>query len=635
MNFNYISHILIGTSFILVAQPARAQLPPSTQLLNQNTVDTVGGYNDPQDSIDKIAIADTAVPFREALQVKRVRSSANTYDAAMIWPTTGAVRRNDLLVATFYIRKAANSPAPLTAVEASFQLSDAPFTLTLQSNTSVDTTIWQRFTVPFYATVDLPSGATSFQLRYGARGQNFDVGGISVANYGQLSGVFPAALQSSFAFYYPGRADPKAPWRLAALENIEKFRKGNMTLRVVNPAGTAIPATQVRVEQVRSRFAWGSAAEARFLVCDTALPSGPPSCAFYDDENTPFPADDIRRYRAAVIDNFEYASFFNDLKWPEWEARSGQTIRAIDWMQRNGVTPWRSHTLIWPGFEPEFKLPDDIRPGVPAETVRRRVLEHIADEVGTLAGRIREWDVINEPYTNFDIQGRVASPGVTASNGVLPPAVVADWFKAARAADPKALLFLNDFSIFENYNETGQKYDLALLKDIQARGAPVDGIGLQAHFSQSGPIFTDMARTIADFSPLVKTFSVTEFDFLTIDPKLQGDLMNDFMTFIFGQPKFNTFQMWGFWDGDKQQGNEPLFTRDWQLKPSGKVWQDLTKRIWRTNTTATTNASGTASVRAFYGRYRFTYTVNSKQCTATREFEPAGFATTTVTLPAC
>jgi endo-1,4-beta-xylanase len=270
MNFYFSSFALVGASFVLVAQPAHAQLPPSTQLLNPNTVDSVGGYNDPQDSVTKIAISDTTVPFREALQVKRVRSSANTYDAAMTWPTTGAVRKNDLLVATFYIRRASNSPAPLTSIEATFQLSDAPYTLSLQSNTSVDTTGWQRFTVPFYSTQDLASGVTSFQLRYGARGQNFDVGGVSVANYGQLTGVFPAALQSSFAFYYPGRADPKAAWRLAALENIEKFRKGNMTLRVVNPAGAAVPATRVRVEQVRSRFAWGSAAEARFLVCDTA-----------------------------------------------------------------------------------------------------------------------------------------------------------------------------------------------------------------------------------------------------------------------------------------------------------------------------------------------------------------------------
>lgn len=634
MNFYVTSLTLIGASITLIAQPAYAQLPASTAVLNQNTVDTVGGYNDTQDSITKIGISDTSVPFTEALQVKRVRSGINSYDAAMIWPTTGQVRKNDLLVATFYIRKASASPAPAT-VEASFQLSDAPFTLSLISAISVDTTGWQRFSVPFYATQDFASGATSFQFRYGARGQSFDVGGIAVANYGQITGAIPAALQSSFAFYYPGRADPKAPWRLAALENIEKFRKGNLTLRVVNPAGTPVPATQVRVEQVRSRFAWGSAAEARFLTCDTTLPSGPLSCANYYDDDPPFPADDIRRYREAVINNFEYASFFNDLKWPEWEERSALTINAINWMQRNGVTPWRSHTLIWPGFEPNFKLPRDIRPGTPAETVRSRVLGHIADEVGTLAGRIREWDVINEPYTNFDIQGRVASPNVTASNGVLPPSVVADWFKAARRADPKALLFLNDFSIFENYNETGQKYDLALLKDIQARGAPVDGIGLQAHFSQSGPVFADMARTIADFSPLVKTFSVTEFDFLTVDPKLQGDLMDDFMTFIFGQPKFNTFQMWGFWDGDKQQGNEPLFTRDWQLKPSGKVWQNLTQKVWRTNTTATTDASGAARVRAFYGRYRFTYTANGKQCSVTRDFEPAGFTTTTLTLPTC
>lgn len=41
---------------------------------------------------------------------------------------------------------------------------------------------------------------------------------------------------------------------------------------------------------------------------------------------------------------------------------------------------------------------------------------------------IHEWDVINEPLDNYDVQGQVASPGVTQSNGVLGNSFSADLF---------------------------------------------------------------------------------------------------------------------------------------------------------------------------------------------------------------
>jgi endo-1,4-beta-xylanase len=67
--------------------------------------------------------------------------------------------------------------------------------------------------------------------------------------------------------------------------------------------------------------------------------------------------------------------------------------------------------------------------------MRKRIDDHIADEATALRGKLVEWDVLNEPFTNHAIQD------------VLDNDEMIRWFKLARAADPDAVLLLNDYPI--------------------------------------------------------------------------------------------------------------------------------------------------------------------------------------------
>jgi endo-1,4-beta-xylanase len=276
-------------------------------------------------------------------------------------------------------------------------------------------------------------------------------------------------------------------------------------------------------------------------------------------------------------------------------------------------------------------MPNDIiNRATPTDEVARLVDERMREQVNALKGKIPEWDVLNEPFTNYDIQGRIATSGLEAIEGVLPASSVARWFQLARAADPDAKLFLNDFGILERLNPVQQQYDLALLQYVQHLGGPVDGMGFQGHFGASGPQFADMQRVIDDFAPHVETMSLTEFDFTTLDPTLQADVTRDVMTFIFSQPEFNLFQMWGFWDGDHWLGNAPLFSRDWTLKPSGAVWRDLTQNTWRTNISGTSDGDGVFAADAFYGTYDISVSAAGKTCTSSASFTSSGQTLTIV-----
>jgi GH35 family endo-1,4-beta-xylanase len=605
---------IILAFFVEVASAAAAET--STQVLVVDTITNVDEYREPGDQVTQILVSDPAIPFKTALQVSRVMRSDVTYAAALRWSSQAAIKSGDLLVAEFYVRNTAPQKGTLN-LDVTFQLNDEPYTPSLSSSAPVEGTTWRKYAVPFRAIQNFAKGSSSLQIRYSIKPQNFDIGGVQVTNYGQVPGVIPEAIAGTFAYHYPGRGDPKAEWRVAALKRIDTFRKGEIALRVVDQAGRPLPDAVVTLEQTDPAFIWGSATSAISLTCKADAGDGGRPCPSAAPKGSkPLTAADYRRLRKELLANFNGGSFYNDLKWTDWHYDQQIALDGIAWMKRNRLTLTRGHNLIWPSFEPDYLMPRDvINRNTPADTVSKVIDEHFAQILGTLKGQIPEWDVLNEPFSNTDIQGRLASPDVKAIKGVLPISSVATWYANARKYDPMAKLFLNDFGILENFNGAKFENDVALVKYIQSQGAPVDGIGFQGHFGAGGPVFSDMQKSIDAFSPLVQTMSLSEFDFETLDPNLQADLMGDVMTFIYSQPKFNLFQVWGFWDGDHWLGNGPLFTRDWVLKPSGAVWQNLIRQTWRTGATGTTNQAAVYNVNAFYGTYDVAVTTAGKTCT--------------------
>jgi endo-1,4-beta-xylanase len=605
--------------------PGRADAETLEQVLQPDTVTTVEGYKDDADTVTPTAVSDSSVPFKSALKVTRKKPSDISYAAAMLWVTRTNIKKGDLLVATFYVRNTSSKNGPLR-LDVTFQLKDEPYTPTLVTTAPVDTEAWRKYAVPFRAIRDYPAGGSTLQARYSLAAQSFEIGGVAVANYGQVQNPIPKSIAESFAYYYPDRGNAQAAWRVAALKRIEALRKGEMTLRVVDQKGQPVPNATVKLVQIQLPFVWSTASSAISLTCKVDADDGPRPCPTLDQqEASPVTPDDYRRLRKELLANFNGASFYNDLKWTDWHNDQQLALDGIAWMKRNKLPLSRGHALIWPSFEPGYLMPQDIinRKTSPEEA-RRVIAKHFAQIIGTLKGQIPEWDVINEPFTNTDIQGRLASTNVKAIKGLLPVSIVAEFFKNARKVDPTALLFLNDFSILDNLNPAKLENDVALVKLIKKRGGPVDGIGFQGHFGASGPVFTDMQKSIDAFAPLVKTMSVTEFDFETLDPALQRDLTNDVMTFIYSQPKFSLFQIWGFWDGDHWLGNGPLFNRDWSLKPSGEVWQTLTQKTWRTTANAVTDRNGETKLRAFYGTYKVSVTSGDKTCETQAKFLRAG-----------
>jgi len=121
------------------------------------------------------------------------------------------------------------------------------------------------------------------------------------------------------------------------------------------------------------------------------------------------------------------------------------------------------------------------------------------------AGSVGEWDVVNEPMAAD------GGPAPSVWRRFIGPDYVEQALRAARAADPKAKLFINEYGV----EGPGRKLEglVELVRGLQARNVPLDGIGLQMHSHILG--FHDQPTlewTMRRFAAMGLEVQVTEMD---------------------------------------------------------------------------------------------------------------------------
>jgi endo-1,4-beta-xylanase len=210
--------------------------------------------------------------------------------------------------------------------------------------------------------------------------------------------------------------------------------------------------------------------------------------------------------------------------------------------QTNGIKI-RGHTLIW-----HNSLPDWISKGTFTRDQLMAIMkDHIQTVVGRYRGKIYAWDVVNEAV-NDD-----GSLRPTIWEQVIGPDYLDMAFQWAHEADPQAKLFYNDY----NAEGLGKKSDgvYELVKQLKARGVPIDGVGLQMHLTEGKPVPpSDLEANIQRLGALGLEVEVTEMDVRIHEPadqnKLasQAQMFHDVLSACLTVPAFKAFVMWGFTD---------------------------------------------------------------------------------------
>lgn len=208
-----------------------------------------------------------------------------------------------------------------------------------------------------------------------------------------------------------------------------------------------------------------------------------------------------RPYTEVARRQFNQVTPGNAMKWETTEPAQGvfdfgPGDQVVAFARQNGDRV-RGHTLVW-----HSQLPAWVS-ALPANQVRSAMRNHITAEAGHYRGQLDAWDVVNEPF-NEDGTFRE-----TVFYNAMGAGYIAEALRTARAADPRAKLYLNDFNIEGISAKSDAMYDLA--RSLKARGVPLDGIGIQGHLIL-GQVPATMRENIARFAALGLDVAITELD---------------------------------------------------------------------------------------------------------------------------
>ncbi len=237
-------------------------------------------------------------------------------------------------------------------------------------------------------------------------------------------------------------------------------------------------------------------------------------------------------YRRVVNDEFNSITPETVQRWSVLRPSKDR----FDFTQSDALVTWaithkkrfHGHHLLWTNPDGHPQWLRDFQ-GSPAEW-ENLFKTHIQTVVSRYKGKIKSWDVVNEAFTE-DGKLRIANSDQTPGKDDgsiwarhLGPDYMARAYHYAHAADPKALLFYNDF----NQNISPQKMAAieALVKDFKRRKIPLHGLGLQFHLdiSNSNAGLSQALRASAKTGLLVH---ISELDVLTSNWKKNPDLIYD------------------------------------------------------------------------------------------------------------
>lgn len=230
-------------------------------------------------------------------------------------------------------------------------------------------------------------------------------------------------------------------------------------------------------------------------------------------------------YAAVLASQFSVVTPENAMKWGVVEPVQGQ----FAWTDADNLMAFaeqhgqlvRGHTLLWHNQLPTWLTTGVANGTISAAQLRQLLYEHIQVEVGRYRGRIWQWDVANEFFT--DTNPSMINPNdFWVSN--LGTGIIADAYRWAHEADPHALLMYNDYNI-AGEDGTNAKSDAvsAWVQQQLDQGVPINGIGDQGHLDTQYGFPTQMTQDLQRYAGLGLKVAITEADVRTFvtDPASQ------------------------------------------------------------------------------------------------------------------
>jgi len=385
-------------------------------------------------------------------------------------------------------------------------------------------------------------------------------------------------------------------------ENIEKYRKGDVTVSFKTLDGKVIRNARVEIHQRTHDFMFG--------------------CIIFDlihHEN--IYREGLFKERFKNLFNLAVFPFY----WPGYESRQGFTrwedmLQTIDWCKANGITT-KGHPLVWatesgtPPWLTGYSVKET------EELLKTRVLNITAG----FRDEIELFDVVNEPIHVKTWKHKMQAFNDKNDWGVTDTlSLIADYveqaLKWAHQGNPRATLLINEYETLAN-KDARKRYD-DLLAELKKRNAPLGGLGIQAHeprqewFSpeEVWKTFDQLSRFgypihITEFHPQSSGVPITGgWRTGNWTPEAQAEFTEQFVTLCFGHPAVASVNWWGLSDRNIWLPGGGLVDEEYRPKPVYVMLDKLINHTWKTDMAVQTDNQGVISFRGFFGEYEISLT---------------------------
>ena len=191
--------------------------------------------------------------------------------------------------------------------------------------------------------------------------------------------------------------------------------------------------------------------------------------------------------------------------------------RIADFCRNKGIR-LRGHCLVWHNQIGPWMFTDNSGNEVSKDLLLKRIREHVHAVVKRYKDIVYCWDVVNEAVTD---DAHATSPyRQSRLYKIAGDDFIREAFKAAREADPEALLFYNDYN---ECDPVKSERIAEMVRNMKAEGVPIDGIGMQGHYNIYGPSAQEVDAAINKYRQVVKHIHVTELD-VRVNHEMGGQL---------------------------------------------------------------------------------------------------------------
>jgi endo-1,4-beta-xylanase len=256
-------------------------------------------------------------------------------------------------------------------------------------------------------------------------------------------------------------------------------------------------------------------------------------------------------YRATLLRQVGAVTAEYELMWGNMEPSQGTYVTApidtiVAFSQQHGLA-LTGAPLVW-----HLILPPWVNDAMSAAELQAAVDERIDGVVGAYAGAVTTWDVVNEAVVDY---GAALRDSIFLRK--LGPDYIRNAFLRARAADPTALLFYNDF-LADGLNVKSD-FIYAMVGSQLAQGTPIDGVSFQMHLGGgfgAPPTRAAIRENLARFAALGLVVRISEMDVQIHDvPGAAADqlarqraIYHDVVAACLDVPACDTVSFWGISD---------------------------------------------------------------------------------------